>query len=228
MNSDYKIASEKWVDSLPKSEKWVDSLSKKKTNKFKKYSFISTFFILGLILVSVIKNETRSVQKEINNLQASIDLIKLDLHKAELDYEVITSPKNLSEMAKKYLENELIYYNKSQIKKKGDESNNQTKLKIEPKQNKIKKITNKTKESIVKEIEIKKAELRKLQEIYENPSNLSKEAKISVEEKLKKAQIVLALLRDSPKEFFTSERLQRWTGLQFVKVFLGIPVIPGR
>ncbi len=49
------------------SEKWVNTLPKRKTNnKLKKYSLTLTFFIVGLILVSVIKNETRGLQKEID------------------------------------------------------------------------------------------------------------------------------------------------------------------
>ena len=38
------------------------------------------FFIIGLIFVSLIKNETRNLQKEISNLQASIKNLNLDLH----------------------------------------------------------------------------------------------------------------------------------------------------
>ena len=96
----YDVSSDKWIETIPQ---------KKKINKLRVYSITTTFFILGLILVSIIKNETRGLQREIDKLQASIDIIKLDLHKAEIDYEVVTSPKNLSSMAKEYLEDDLKY-----------------------------------------------------------------------------------------------------------------------
>ena len=35
----------------------------------KKYTFMIFFFIVGLIFISIIKNETRKLQKEINNLK---------------------------------------------------------------------------------------------------------------------------------------------------------------
>ena len=40
-------------------------------------------------------------------------------------------------------------------------------------------MANKTQQSIKKEIKIKKAELKKLQEIYSNPSEIPREAKIT-------------------------------------------------
>ena len=88
MSLDSKI----WISTLPGkrknninenfdvlSEKWVNTIPQRKTNsKLKFYSITSTIFILGLILVSVIKNETRGLQKEIDKLQASVNVIKLD------------------------------------------------------------------------------------------------------------------------------------------------------
>ena len=44
------------------------------------------------MLVSAIKNESKILQKEINNLYASINTLKYNLHQASLDQEVITSP----------------------------------------------------------------------------------------------------------------------------------------
>ena len=38
-----------------------------------------------VILISITKNETRGLQKEIDKLQTSIHLIKLDLHKKSLN-----------------------------------------------------------------------------------------------------------------------------------------------
>ena len=44
----YNVSTEKWVDTIP---------PKKTTNKIRIYSIATTFFVLGLILVSIIKNE---------------------------------------------------------------------------------------------------------------------------------------------------------------------------
>ena len=84
------INQDKWINSLPKTNirfsqkadeldhnKWINTIPKKKTyNSVKKYSLMTVLFICGLLFVSVTKNETRSLQKEINNLQATINVIK--------------------------------------------------------------------------------------------------------------------------------------------------------
>ena len=215
----YNVSTEKWVDTIP---------PKKTTNKIRIYSIATTFFVLGLILVSIIKNETRGLQKEIDNLQTSIDLIKLDLHKAELDYEVLTSPKNLSSMAKQYLDDDLVFYKRSQIKRNGEDDNLLVKLETKKKDNKIKKLTKKAKQNINKEIKIKKAELRKLQEIYSNPSEIPKDARITFKKRIKTIKYELVQLKESPGDILTSGKITKWTGIQLVKAFLGIPVIPGR
>ena len=238
MSLDSKI----WENTLPEarkknesknydvsSEKWINTISTKKTtDKLRIYSITTTFFILGLILVSIIKNETRGLQKEIDKLQTSIDLIKLDLHKAELDYEVLTSPKNLSNMAKQYLDEELVFYKRSQIKRKGESNDLFAKLELKKENNKIKKITNKAKQGIKKEIKIKKAELKKLQEIYSNPSEIPREAKITFRKKIKTIRNELVQLKEKPKDILTSDKISKWAGIQVVKAFLGIPVIPGK
>ena len=238
MSLDSKI----WISTLPGkrknninenfdvlSEKWVNTIPQRKTNsKLKFYSITSTIFILGLILVSVIKNETRGLQKEIDKLQASVNVIKLDLHKAELDYEVITSPNNLSILAKTYLNSDLVTYERAQIKKNGENNKQLTKLKLKKETSKIKRLTKKTKENISKELEIKKEELKKLQEIYSNPSELPKEAKITFQKKIKKVKEDIFRLKESPEDILTPDRIVRWTGIQLVKAFLGMPVIPGK
>ena len=82
------INNDKWISSLVSkkslnedneinSDRWVNSISKKKNfNSVGKYSFVGIIFVFGLLLVSAVKNETRNLQKEINNLQASINLLK--------------------------------------------------------------------------------------------------------------------------------------------------------
>ena len=76
---------------------------------------MNSFIVCGLLFVSVVKNETRNLQKEINNLETSINLIKFNLDQAFLDNEVITSPENISRLAKEYLNINFISYKRSQI-----------------------------------------------------------------------------------------------------------------
>ena len=98
------INNDKWINSLPKntpslnktidysdSEKWLNTIPKKdKYSSAKKKSFLGVLFIFGLILVSVVKNETRALQKEIDSLQSSVEVVKFNLDEAILDNEVIT------------------------------------------------------------------------------------------------------------------------------------------
>ena len=124
------INNDKWINSLPNTnskqdhellqidhDKWINTIPKRNTfNSVKKYSTLGIIFVCGLIFVSVVKNETRTLEKEINYLKASINLIEFNLNQAILDNEVITSPENLSKLAKEYLDSDLVYYKKSQIK----------------------------------------------------------------------------------------------------------------
>jgi len=222
----YKIDNEKWAGSLPKINK---------NNQIKKYSLITTLFVVGLIFVSIIKNETRNLQKEINKLQASINILKFDLHQTALDHEVISSPENISLLAKEYLEIELTPYKKSQIK----QLSKKEKILIKSQNSKIKKDLkqiakenkNKMKLIVAKKIETKRTELMKLQEFYYKPEEIPKELKVQVAKKIetKKSEIQeLKKIYSEPKSIFTSKRMQRWAGLQVVKVFLGIPIVPGK
>ena len=88
------INQDKWVASLPKNNnqfneeinqldpnKWVNTISKPNTfSSIKKYSLTAILFVCGLLLVSAIKNETRNLQKEINNLEASINVLNFNLY----------------------------------------------------------------------------------------------------------------------------------------------------
>ena len=95
-------------------DKWIPE-KKSEINFNKKYTLVISFFIFGLILVSTIKNETRKLQKEISNLQFSLNTMKITLHEANLDHQYLTSPDNIDKLAKKYLETDFTFYKKSQI-----------------------------------------------------------------------------------------------------------------
>ena len=177
--------------------------------------------------MSALKNETRNLQKEINNLEASINLVRFDLEQAILDNEVITSPENISRLAKEHLNINLATYKRSQIKKLNSERDNLNQLsKINKKKNK--KITDDIKSKVAKKIEHKKMEIKKLQELYANPESIPGEVRTQVARKIKQKKIELKNIYHSPKDTFTLEKIQKWGAVQLVKVFLGIPIIPGR
>ena len=251
------INQDKWVDSLPNTNirsnvepsridhyRWVNTIpnkcanstTKKNTyNVVGKFSLIAVVFVCGLLFVSVVKNETRNLEKEINSLRASNNVIKYNLNQAILDNEVITSPENISRLAKEYLNTDFIYYKKSQIRQLYDDTaiisklnkknNNLSTVKLNEKSNNL---STKIKSVITKKIEKKKTEIRKLQELYSKPESIPGEVKTQVASKIEKKKTELKNLYNSPKETITLERAQRWGAIQLVKVFFGIPIVPGK
>ena len=113
------INKDRWINSLNYSkapsinesnsidgQKWLNTISKKNTfSSVKKYSFLSVLFVCSLLFVSAIKNETRNLQRDIDQLKASNNIIKFNLDQANLDHEVITSPENVYFLANEYLDN---------------------------------------------------------------------------------------------------------------------------
>ena len=236
------INKDKWINSLPNvntkrdeeliqidHNKWVNTIPKKSTfNSVKKYSFMTIVFVFGLFFVSVVKNQTRNLEKEINYLKASISSIEFNLNQAILYNVVITSPENISKLAKEHLNNDLIYYKKSQIKNLDDDNKILKKL---SKKNNIKVLNNlpeNVKKHITKKIEKKKKELAKLQELYNDPRSVPDEVKTKVAKQIEKKKFELKSLYESPKEVVTLQRIGKWGAVQVVKVALGMPVIPGR
>ena len=240
------INKDKWIGSLPGQntrfsntinqldhDKWIKTIPKKKShNPVRKYSLMSIVFVCGLLFVSAIKNETRNLQKEINNLETSINLIKFNLDQAFLDNEVITSPENISRLAKEYLNINLISYKRNQIKRLDDDMD----VISEPVEKDVssksveknEKFSENLKKGIAKKIEKKRTEIRKLQQLYAQPETIPDEIKTQVAKKIKKKKIELKKLYSSPKEVITLEKAQKWAAVQVVKVFLGMPIIPGK
>ena len=83
----------------------------------KKYILSILFFIFGLVLVSIIKNETRSLQKEVNLIKISIEALRSELHQTYLDYNYLTSPENIMNLVMQNLDIDLSSYEANQIKK---------------------------------------------------------------------------------------------------------------
>jgi len=239
------INNEKWIESLPKineqtnasesqinSKKWINTISKKNNynyNSISKYSFVAVLFIIGLLLVSALKNETRNLEKEINILKASINIIKHNLNQAQLDHEVITSPENISRLAKVYLDNNFSYYKKSQMQNLNEKTKNYVLLNNkEEKKIKNKNLKKNIKFQVQKKIEQKKKELKKIQGLYENPKSIPGEIKTQVVKKVRNKKDELKNIYNSPSDTINLASLQRWGAVQLVKAFLGIPIVPGK
>ena len=93
---------------------------------------------------------------------------------------------------------------------------------------KIKELQTDIKSKIVKKIEAKQTEIKKLQELYSNPQSIPGEIKNQVAIKIEKKKVELKDIYETPKDIFTLERIGKWSVVQVVKVFLGMPVVPGR
>ena len=217
----------RWENTIPKKDTF-NTVKKYSFNTVKKYSLMTILFVCGLLFVSAVKNETRNLEKEINNLRASNNVIKFNLDQAILDNEVITSPENIARLAKEYLNTDFISYKKSQIKYLDEYTETFTKTenaKTEKKNNNLKESI---KLGITKKIEKKKTEIRKLQELYSNPESIPGAVKTRVAIKIEEKKNELKNLYSSPKETITSKKVQKWAAVQIVKAFLGMPFIPGK
>ena len=232
------INQKKWISSLPKinskydeevvqvdHSRWTNTIPIKSTynNVGWKYSLVMVLFVCGLLFVSTVKNKTRNIEKEINNLKASNKLIQFNLNQAILDNEVITSPENIFQLAEEHLESNLVSYKKSQIRELNEDTEAISKL-----NKKDKNLSSKIKSVITKKIAKKKTEIRKLQELYSKPGAIPGEVKVQIASKIKEKKTELKNLYNEPKKIITFERAQQWVVVQVAKLFLGIPVIPGR
>ena len=222
---------DRWINTIPKKNTY-SSVKKNTYSSVKKYSIIVTLFVCGLLFVSAIKNETRNLQKIINNLEASINVIKFNLDQAILDNEIITSPENISLLAKEYLSIDLVSYKRSQIKRSNDQNKKFTKInkirKEKINKKKIKNLSDNIKTQIAKKVDRKKTEIIKLQELYSNPKSIPNEVKTQIAIKIEEEKVKLKNIYNSPKDIMTFEKIGKWSMVQVIKVFLGMPVIPGR
>ena len=184
---------------------------------------MTILFVCGLLFVSTVKNETRNLEKEINNLTASVNVIKFNLDQAILDNEVINSPENISRLAKEYLDTDFISYKKSQIRQLDEDA--EIIINVNKKNNNL---STKIKLEITNKIEKKKTEIRKLQELYSKPESIPGEVKTQIASKIEKKKTELQNLYKSPKKAVTLEKARQWLVVQVAKLFLGIPIVPGK
>tara|TARA_B110000438_G_scaffold260005_1_gene269787 strand:+ start:1907 stop:2686 length:780 start_codon:yes stop_codon:yes gene_type:complete len=218
-----QIDDHKWVNTID-DYKWVNTDEPKNNfSVFSKYSLMVGLFIFGLFSVSVVKNETRNLEKEINTLTALNNTIIFNLEQGILDNEVITSPENISKLAEQHLDDNFIFYKKSQIIELGEDSQTPTTL-----TKKNDSLRNKIKISVGNEIKKKKTELVKLQKLYYNPKSIPAEIKTEVAKKIEEKKKELKNLYSEPKKNILHNRSYRWAAVQVAKLFLGIPIVPGR
>ena len=233
------INNDKWINSLPKTnsnqkqeslqinhDKWINTIPKKNNyNSVKRYSLTLVLLLCVLLIIPVVKNETRKLEKEISYIKASINLMEFNLKQAILDNEVITSPENISRLAKEYLDLDLSYYKKSQIMNLNGNNNKIVKKKS---QGKINNLQKNIKTKVTVKIEEKKRELKKLQELYQDPKSIPVEVRTKVVKQIEEKKFELKSLYESPKEAITLARVGKWGAVQVVKAALGMPIIPGR
>ena len=86
----------------------------------------------------------------------------------------------------------------------------------------------KIKLKVAQKIEEKKVELQKLKELYTQPEKIPDEIKISLARKIEEKKIKLKELYQDPKQSIDIKKIQQWGTFQLVKIFLGVPVIPGK
>ena len=100
--------------------------------RLKLFITISIFSLL-LIFTSVIKNQTRIIEKDIIKIDRKILALEKDLHETELDYFYLSSPNNLSKRTKNLALVEYVPMDFSKIYlslKNFTESKNSTTLRI--------------------------------------------------------------------------------------------------
>ena len=161
--------------------------------------------ISGLIFTSLIKNKTRLLEKDLLYLDNEINSLTSILSEASLDFQYLTTPKNVSLLAKNFLDENFFYYKKSQIKKSIKAAKD---LVI------LKKLTN---DNTFKQSSIEKSVNKK--------SNVAKRIDNS------QLLIVKTIYNRQPQrseKIVVSKKVQKWVGLQVIKALLGIPSIPGK
>ena len=159
--------------------------------------------ISGLIFTSLIKNKTRLLEKELVYLDNEINSLSSNLAEASLDFQYLSTPKHISFLAKDFLDGSFSYYKESQIQKS-----------IKPQKDLIilKKLKNDNTSSQLS-----------TEESVNKKSNVAKEidnTQLFITERIDKKN------SQKEKKKIALRKIQKWTGIQAIKIFLGIPNIP--
>ena len=82
----------------------------------KKLFFISLVFICCLLIfTSIIKNKTRSLEKDISKINNEIFILEKQIKEAKTDFVYLSSPEKLKSYINKIKKNEYINYEYSRI-----------------------------------------------------------------------------------------------------------------
>ena len=208
--------------------------------------------ISGLIFVSLIKNKTRLLEKELTSLNDEITTLNSNLAEANLDFQYLTTPERISLLAKDFLDENFSYYNESQIKESFKPEKDSTILKKSkndntPSQLDTEKLANK-KSNIAKEIDrkqlfiTKKIDTQITEDAFtgeetvkylailkksKNDNILSQvDTEKSVNKKLNITKEIDSRQLQGSKKKTVSKKVQDWMGIQIVKSLLGITAIP--
>ena len=72
-------------------------------------------FIFCIIFTSLIKNNTRSIEKKIILLKDDILLLRVKLNEAKLEHNYLTTPESIKILSSNYLEEDFSNYKKKNI-----------------------------------------------------------------------------------------------------------------
>lgn len=227
---DWAYSRKKYSDNIQQVENEATEIEDIKdlgtTNSAKKYPILITLFVVGLILVSTVKNKTRNLQKEINKIEASISGIEYSLQQALLDNQVITSPENISRLAKEHLDSDFIFYKRSQVK---DLNNNMLLIENNKKEiNKTALLKKKIKKKISLQTKKHKKNIKKIKYLYKNPNTIPDSIRGQVVKKIDQKKTQIKSAYEAPKNFISLDKAKRWGLVQVGKLILGFPIIPGR
>ena len=175
---------------------------------------ILIILITGLILTSSIKNKTRLLEKELVNLNNEINNLSFNLAEATLDFEYLTTPKNISFLAENFLEENFSHYNRSI-----DENFSYYK------KSQVKKITKQKKNSagLKKSINYNTFSEPNIEKpIYNNLylANNTNNTRLHIAKKNNNTSPQIQ------KKKIVSKKVQKWVGVQVIKALLGIPSMP--
>ena len=180
---------------------------------------IFTILIVCIIFTSLIKNKTRLLEKELVKLNKEIKILNINLNEATLDFEYLATPKNVSFLAKNFLDDDFSHYDKIQIDVLND-------LKIIPSDNKVTLSQKNINHKEMKSPEKDKVSLGET----ENNDGFNELILGKLPEKDSYGPTKAdskKIYKKEEKNIIESKQVQKWAGLQVIKALLGIPIIPG-
>ena len=73
-----------------------------------------------------------------------------------------------------------------------------------------------------------KTNVQKFKKLYSRPKSMPNEIKTHVTQRIEEKKVEMVNIYHEPKSTITLERAGKWTVVQLVKAFLGMPMLPGR